>query len=328
MRRREFITLTAGAAATWPLAARGQQPAAMPVVGYLYSGSREPSAGYTTAFRRGLSESGYVEGRNVAIEYRYAEGQFDRLPALAADLVRRQVAVIATPGDPAARAAKAATSAIPIVFTVGADPAKSGLVASLSRPGGNATGVSQFGEILVAKLVELLHRLVPTATAIGYLTNPDSSNTESRLREAHAAARTLGMEVRVLPASNDRDLDTAFTTIAQQRIGALVVDSDIGFMQSRMDEIVTLVARHAIPAIYNRRLSVAAGGLMSYDTPLTDAYRIAGGYVGRILSGQKPAELPVQQSTKVELIINLKTAKALGITIPPTLRALADEVIE
>jgi len=326
MRRREFIGLLGGAA-VWPLVARAQQ-ATNPVIGYLYSGWREPSAGFRAAFRRGLSESGYVEGRNVAIEYRFAEGQFDRLPALAADLVRRKVAVMLTPGDAAALAAKAATTTIPIVFTVGTDPVTSGLVAGFSRPGGNATGVSQLGETVVVKLFELVHQLVPTATTVGIIANPDSLTTERRLREAQTAARTLGVQLQILPVSNDRGLDAAFATIVQQRIGALVVLSDIGFMQSRMDQIVSLASRHSIPAIYDRRQLVGAGGLISYDTPLTDAYRIAGGYVGRILSGQKPAELPVQQSTKIELIINLKTAKALGITIPPILRALADEVIE
>jgi putative tryptophan/tyrosine transport system substrate-binding protein len=327
MRRREFITLLGSATATWPLAARAQQ-AANPVIGYLYSGWREPSAGYTAAFRRGLSELGYTEGRNLAIEYRYADGQFDQLPAMAAELVRRKVAVIVTPGDAAAFAAKAATTTIPIVFTVGTDPVISGLVSGLNRPGGNATGVSQFGEIIVAKLLELVHQLVPTETTVAIIANPDYLTAERYLSEAQAAARRLPVQVKILPVSNDRDLDMAFETIVKQRIGALVVLSDIGFMQSRMDQIVTLAARHSIPAIYNRRLSVAAGGLMSYDTPLADAYRIAGSYVGQILNGRKLSELPVHQSTKVELIINLKTAKALGITIPPTLHALADEVIE
>jgi putative ABC transport system substrate-binding protein len=326
MRRREFITLV-GTAAAWPLAASAQQ-GAMPVIGYLYSGWREPSAAFTTAFRRGLSESGYVEGRNLAIEYRYAEGQYERLPALATDLVRRRVTAIVTPGDPAAFAAKAATTTIPIVFTTGTDPVRSGLVASFNRPGGNATGVSQLGDTLVAKLFELLHQVVPSAITIGYLTNPDFLNYQSQLSEAQAAARTLGLQLQVLPASNDHDLDTGFATLVQKRIGALVVQSDIGFMQLRTDRIVMLAAQNAIAAIYNRRSLVAAGGLMSYDTPLADAYRIAGTYVGRVLKGEKPSDLPVQQSTKVELIINLKTAKTLGLTIPPTLRALADEVIE
>jgi len=327
VRRREFITLLGSAAATWPLAARAQQ-AVNPVIGYLYSGWREPSAGYTAAFRRGLSELGYTEGRNVTIEYRYADGQFDRLPELAADLARRKVAVMLTPGDAAALAAKAATTTIPIVFTVGTDPVTSGLVAGLNRPGGNATGVSQLGVTVVPKVLGLLHQLVPTAVNIGALANPNYVNSERRLSQAAEAARTLGVQLHILPASNDRELDMAFAAVPRLQIGALVIISDIGFMQSRTDQIVALAARHSIPAIYDRRLSVAAGGLMSYDTPLTDAYRIAGSYVGQILSGRKPSELPVQQSTKVELIINLKTAKALGIAIPPMLLALADEVIE
>jgi putative ABC transport system substrate-binding protein len=326
VRRREFITFLGGAA-VWPLPARAQQ-ATNPVIGYLYSGWREPSAGYTAAFRRGLSESGYIEGRNVAIEYRYADGQFDRLPVLAADLVRRKVAVMLTPGDAAALAAKAATTTIPIVFTAGTDPVATGLVGSLNRPGGNATGISQLSVTIVPKLLGLLRQLVPTAVAIGALANPHYVNSEHGLSQAAEAARILGVQLHFLPASSDGELDMAFATVVQRQIGALAVLSDIGFMQSRMDRIVTLAARHSIPAIYNRRIAVAAGGLMSYDTPLTEAYHIAGSYVGRILSGQKPAELPVQQSTKVELIINLKTAKALGITIPPILRALADEVIE
>ena len=326
MKRREFMALLGGIA-TWPFAARAQQTS-NPVIGYLYSGWREPSAGYTAAFRQGLSELGYIEGRNVAIEYRYADGQFDRLPVLAADLVRRKVAVMLTPGDAAALAAKSATSTIPIVFTVGTDPVGTGLVGSLNRPGGNATGVSQLGVTVVPKLLGLLHQLVPNAVAIGALANPHYVNSERRLNEAAAAARILGVQLHVLPASSDGDLDMSFAAAVQRQISALVVLSDIGFMQSRTDEIVKLAARHSIPAIYDRRISVTAGGLMSYDTPLTDAYRIAGSYVGRILSGQKPADLPVQQSTRVELIINLKTAKALGITIPPILRALADEVIE
>jgi putative ABC transport system substrate-binding protein len=327
MRRRDLIAGLGASVATWPLAASAQQ-VTNPVIGYLYSGWREPSADYTAAFRQGLSELGYAEGRNVAIEYRYADGQFDRLPAMAAELVHRKVAVILTPGDAAALAAKAATTTIPIVFTVGTDPVATGLVASLNRPGGNATGVSQLGVTVVPKLLGLFHQLVPTAVNIGALANPNYVNSERRLSQAAEAARTLGVQLHILPARDDRELDMAFAAVPRLKIGALVVISDIGFMQSRTDQIVALAARHSIPAIYDRRISVAAGGLMSYDTPLTDAYRIAGSYVGRILSGQKPADLPVQQSTKVELIINLKTAKVLGITIPPTLLALADEVIE
>jgi putative tryptophan/tyrosine transport system substrate-binding protein len=327
MRRRELIVGLGASIATWPLAARAQQ-ATNPIIGYLYSGWREPSADYTAAFRQGLSESGYIESHNVTIEYRYADGQFDLLPMLAADLVRRKVAVMLTPGDAAALAAKAATTTIPIVFTVGTDPVATGLVGSLNRPGGNATGVSQLGVTIVPKLLDLLHQLVPTAVAIGVLANPHYVNSEHSLSQAAEAARILGVQLHVLAASSDGDLDMAFAAIVQRQIRALVVLSDIGFMQSRMDRIVKLAARHSIPAIYNRRIAVAAGGLMSYDTPLTDAYRIAGGYVGRILGGQKPAELPVQQSTKVELIINMKAAKALGLTVPLTLRSRANEVIE
>jgi putative tryptophan/tyrosine transport system substrate-binding protein len=326
IRRREFITLLGGAAA-WPLAARAQQ-LVMPVVGYLYSGSRELSANYRAAFHKGLNESGYVEGRNVVIDYRWADGQFDRLPALAADLVRRQVAVILTPGDPAAQAAKAATATIPIVFTLGADPVQRGLVASLNRPGGNATGVSQLGIQLLPKLVEALHELVPTASTIAVLLNPNFLNAESQLSEARAAARVLGLQIQDLRATSARELDAAFATLVQQRIGALLVLQDIGFLSSREDKIVALAARHSVPAIGSRRSYVAAGGLMSYDTPLVDAYRIAGGYVARILKGEKPADLPVQQSTKVELTINLKTARALGLTFPTALLVRADEVIE
>jgi len=327
MKRREFVTFLGGAAAAWPLAARAQQPP-VPVIGYLYSGWRETTVGYAAAFRRGLSESGYNEGHNVAIEYRYADGQFDRLPALAADLVQRKVAVILTPGDAAALAGKAATATIPLVFTIGTDPVRNGLVASLNRPGGNATGVSQLAETVVPKLVELLHQVVPTAITIGVIANPKYVNSERRLSEAQAAARALGLRIQTLLVTNDGDLASAFVTLVQERIGALVVISDVGFMQFRTHQLVTLAAHHRIPAIYDRRLSVEAGGLMSYDTPLTDAYRIAGSYVGRILKGEKAGDLPVQQSTKVELIINLKTAEALGLAIPPTLRALADGVIE
>jgi putative ABC transport system substrate-binding protein len=324
MRRRDFITLLGGAAA-WPLAARAQ---AMPVIGYLYSGSREASADYLLAFRKALGDAGYVEGRNLAVEFRWAEGRFDRLPDLAVDLVGRRVAVIVAPGDPATSAAKAATSTIPIVFTVGSDPVQRGLVASLNRPGGNATGVSQFGFQLVRKQVEVMHELVPTATSIGVLLNPGSSNTESQLSEAQAAARALGLQIQVLRADNDRDLDAAFATLVQQRIGALVVLGDIGFLSTRDGRIAELAARHLVPSLGSRRSYVAVGGLLSYDTPLTDAYRIAGAYAGRILKGEKPADLPVQQSTKVELSINLKTARALGITVPLTLLGRADEVIE
>src|SRR5262249_24595309 len=320
------LTLLGASAAAWPLAARAQQP--VPMVGYLYSGSRDVSADYLAAFHKGLGEIGYVEGRNMAIDYRFAEGQFDRLPALAGDLVGRQVAVIVAPGDPAARAAKTATATIPIVNTLGADPVQRGFVASLNRPGGNATGASQLGLQLVQKQVEVLHELVPMAATIAVLQNPNYVIAESQLSEAQAAGRVLGVQIQVLRAANDRDLDAAFATIVQQRIGGLVVFGDIAFVSSRDDRIAALAVRHSVPTMGSRRSYVAAGGLMSYDTPLVDAYRIVGGYAGRILKGEKPADLPVQQSMKVELTINLKTARAQGLTFPTALLVRADEVIE
>jgi putative ABC transport system substrate-binding protein len=330
MRRREFITLLGSAAAALPLAAHAQQ-GAMPVVGYLYSGSLASppvSTEFVPAFRRGLREAGFIEGQNVKIEYRSADGQYERLAAMAADLVRRQVAVIVSPGEPATRAAKAATATIPIVFTVGADPVQGGLVASLNRPGGNATGIFQLSEDLIAKQVQLLHETVPAAGIIAVLYNPTYDDTERRLKAVQVAANVLGLKIRTLRAGNDRELEAAFATLVEQRIGALLNLGDIGFLTGRRDRIVALAARHAVPTMHNRRNIVLAGGLMSYDTPLSEAYRIAGSYVGRILKGEKPAELPVQQSTKAELIINLKTARALGLDVPLTVRARADEVIE
>jgi ABC-type uncharacterized transport system substrate-binding protein len=325
LRRREFITFLGGAAA-WPLAARGQQP--LPVIGFLGSRSPEDSASLVTAFRAGLGESGFVENRNVMIEFRWAEGHYDRLPMLAADLVTRQVAVLAAPGGIAAGlAAKAATAKIPILFLTGADPVQFGLVTSLNRPEGNLTGVAILTNTLAPKQLEMLHELVPAATLIAFLVNPKNPITEADTRDLQSAAATTRQQILVLNASNDRDLDTAFMALVQERAGALLVQSD-PFFNSRPDKIVTLAARHAIPTMYQWRDFPAAGGLMSYGTVLADAYRQVGIYAGKILKGSKPGDLPVQQSVKVQLVINLKTAKALGLTFPLALQARADEVIE
>jgi ABC-type uncharacterized transport system substrate-binding protein len=326
--RRKFLATLGGAAAAWPLVARAQQPV-MPVIGFLGAESPDLVASRLRAFHEGLSEAGAVEGRNVAIEYRWAEGHNDRLPALTTDLVSRQVTVITLPGStPAALAAKATTTTIPIVFGVAVDPIAVGLVASLARPGGNITGVTTLNLEVVPKRVELLHELIPTATVVALLVNPTSSTlAETTTRDARAAARTLGLEIHVLHASAERDFDTAFANLVQRQAGALMIAPD-AFFNSHLEELAALALRHAVPTIYQFREFTTAGGLMSYGGSITEAYRLAGVYTGRILKGEKPADLPVQQSTKVELIINLKTAKALGLTVPATVLARADEVIE
>ena len=325
MRRREFITLLGGAAAAWPLAARAQQPT-MPVIGFMVASSLGSLRQQVTAFREGLKESAYVEGQNVAIEYRYAEGQPDRFPALAADLVRRQVAVFAVGGTGGARVAKQATT-IPIVFSVGEDPVLAGLVDSLNQPAGNMTGVYQFTAGLEAKRLGLLHEMVPKATTIAVLINSNYSGAEGQLRDVQEAAPRLGLQLLIVRANAESEFNTAFSTLVQQGVGALLVCAS-PFFNSRRQQLVVLAARHSVPAIYEWRDFAEAGGLMSYGTSLADAYRQAGVYVGRILKGAKPAYLPVVQVIRFEFAINLNTAKALGIEVPPTLSARADEVIE
>jgi putative ABC transport system substrate-binding protein len=327
MRRREFIAWLGGATVMWPLTARGQQ-SAVPVIGYLGLGSPEPDDIRLPAIHQGLNDTGYVEGRNIAVEYRWAQGHHDRLPALAADLVSRQVAVIVTQGTPATHAAKAATSTIPIVFSLGVDPVAAGLVSSLNRPGGNATGIALLSIDLIAKRLELVRELTPGTTVVALLANPATpSLSEAEARGTQDAARSLGLQVHVLRASSASEVETAFETLAELRAGAFVVSIDPLLVNQRA-QIIALAARYGVPGIYAWREYAADGGLMSYGSNIAASYRETGIYAGRILKGEKPADLPVQQPTKFELVINLKTAKALGLNIPPTLLARADEVIE
>jgi putative tryptophan/tyrosine transport system substrate-binding protein len=327
MRRREFITLIGGTAAVWPLAAHAQQQT-MPVVGYLNLGSPESDASRLTGLRRGLNQSGYVEGRNLVIEYRWAGNQANRLPDFAADLVQLRVAVIVSPGSLSALAAKGATTSIPIVFVVGNDPVRLGLVASLNRPGGNLTGINAFASELGAKGLALLHELMPSTATIGFLENPNNPIFAAYYeKDVLTAATVIGIKIQILSAGTDREIDAAFVSLIQARTGALLVGGDV-FFNNRIDQIVALAARHAIPTMYHFREFVVAGGLISYGSSLMDAYQQVGLYTGRILKGEKPADLPVIQATKLELIINLKTATALGLPIPDKLLSLADDVIE
>ena len=327
MRRRDFVTLLGGTAVTWPLTARAQAPR-MPVIGYLHSASPGPNTDMLAAFQQGLADAGYVEGKNVAIEYRWAENQIDRLPAMATDLAGRRVAVIyAEGGTVAALAAKAATTTIPIVFRIGADPVKAGLVASFNRPGGNVTGVTIMTDLMIVKRFELLSDLLPTARLISVLLNSSNPNFDTRSRDLQAAARSLGRQINILTASHEGGLDAAFASLVQQPADALLVQSDPFFFSERT-RLAALAVRYAIPAIYEQREYAVAGGLLSYGADQADLDRRAAGYVAKILKGEKPADLPVWQPSKFDLVVNLKTAKALGLTIPPTLLARADEVIE
>ena len=327
MRRRDFIKVIAGSVAAWPLAVHAQQPA-MPVVGFVRDGSADGNARFVVAFRKGLSENGYIDGQNVTVEYHWLEGQLDRLPALMADLVRRRVAVIAAPGGVPALAAKAATATIPIVFSVGEDPVRLGLVASLARPGGNVTGINIFNGEVIAKRLRLLRDLVPNAVRVAVLVNPgNASPAESTLLQVQEAAPTLGLQIQILNASTIGEIDAAFATLARERPDALFVAGD-AFFVSRAAQLVTLTARDRIPTAYPVRDVVAAGGLMSYGTDLADTFRQVGFYTGSILKGAKPADLPVLQTTKFEFVINRTTAKALGLTIPAGVLSIADEVIE
>jgi putative tryptophan/tyrosine transport system substrate-binding protein len=323
--RRKFLATLSGAAAAWPLAARAQQPA-LPTVGFLRSAPLADVPHWVTAFRQGLKEAGFVEGQNVAIEYRSADNQLDRLPALVTDLIRQQVAVIVG-NTPAALAAKAATTTVPIVFAGGGDPIREGLVASLNRPGGNVTGVSFFSGVLGAKRLELLRQVVPRATTIAMLVNPNNPVTEAERIDVQAAAQAIGQQLVIFDVSSERDIETAFATFVQQGAGALLVGTG-GFLNSKRERIVALADRYALPASHSQREGVVAGGLMSYGTSITDAYRQVGIYVARILKGERPADLPVIQSTKFEFVLNLRAAKTLGLDVPDKLLALADEVIE
>jgi putative ABC transport system substrate-binding protein len=327
MRRREFITLLGGLAATWPIASRAQQPA-IPVVGFIHTLSPENVPHFVPAFQQGLKEAGFIEGQNIAVEYRWARGQYNRLPELAADLISRKVAVIAAlGGEPAPQILMAATHTIPIVFASNGDPVRDGLVASLARPGGNATGVTIFGTAAVAKRMQLLREVVPQATVIGFLMNPNNPNADIEMKAAQTAASSLGKELLVLRASNDGEIDAAVEIMAQQRVGALLGATDT-FLFGRRAKIVSLAAYYRIPAIYYLPEFAEAGGLMAYGNRITEAYRQIGIYVGRILKGEKAADLPVVQATKYELAINLKSAKALGISIPSGVMAIADNVID
>ena len=327
LRRRQFLTLLGGAAAAWPLGARAQQ-AALPVVGFLGAPSAGPYERYVAAVHQGLKEVGYIEHQNVAMEYRWADGQYDRLPALAADLISRRAAVIVPIGGaPATVAAKAATSTIPIVFNLGADPIGLGLVTNLKRPGGNITGIAMMNLEIETKRLELLHELAPASTSVAVLLNPSNAQAQTQEREAQAAAPVIGRKVLILKAATEREIESAFATLVREQAGALLVGADT-FFNSQAILFVVLTARHAIPTIYPFKSSVDAGGLMSYGTSLLDAYRQTGVYAGRVLKGERPGDLPIVQPTKFELVINLKTARAVGIAIPPTLLARADEVIE